>query len=164
MERILNFLGRALAVAGADGSREIARRHQKDYDIGVPAIGRHCQIEMMNPGTNVVDDRRNVGSSRGRVVIVDKHPNGLIELADALVVVAELQLGAERSLEKPVLDLFVAEARALGRAPMALFSACAGKSSPIAIVAVTAAIAIKHAELRRLRCIEQALRALHAPF
>jgi len=47
---------------------------------------------------------------------------------------------------------------------MALFSACAGKNPLIAIAAVKAATALKHAEMKRLRCIEPALRARDAPF
>jgi hypothetical protein len=42
------------------------------------------------------------------------------------------------------------------RVLMALFSACAGKNPPIAIVAARAAAAIKHAEQRRSCCIESA--------
>ena len=52
-------------------------------------------------------------------MIVDKHANGLVELADAFLVAAELQFGAKSRLEKTVPDLFVAEACALGRAPHA---------------------------------------------
>jgi hypothetical protein len=47
---------------------------------------------------------------------------------------------------------------------MVLFSACAGKNPLIAIVAVKAAIAVKHAEMKRPHCIEPALGARDAPF
>ena len=33
-------------------------------------------------------------------MIIDKHPNGFVEFTDVLGVAAELQLGAERGLEK----------------------------------------------------------------
>jgi hypothetical protein len=66
MERLLNLLGRALSIAGANGAGEIARRHQNDNDVGVPAIGRLDQIEMIDPSANVFDDRRNVGSPSAR--------------------------------------------------------------------------------------------------
>jgi hypothetical protein len=66
MERLLNLLGRALSIAGANGAGEIARRHQNDNDVSVPAIGRLDQIEMIDPSANVFDDRRNVGSPSAR--------------------------------------------------------------------------------------------------
>ena len=72
MERLLNLLGRALSIAGANGAGEIARRHQNDNDVGVPAIGRLDQIEMIDPSANVFDDRRNVGSP-SRAKIDDGH-------------------------------------------------------------------------------------------
>ena len=103
----------------ADGPRQVAVTHQRDHHVGGGAAVGHRNVDVLHVRADAGDDLRHLGAAVGPGAAVDVNPDGAIEFANAIGLVANRQFGAECGLEEAFGDLGVGESPALGGAPAA---------------------------------------------